>query len=103
MKRILAEDGSRVSSGLFVFGLHLVRHFFLKGGVKKTGVLSSRPVKDDMSYTQTADATKDMKFYDRYKPIVRELLNALLPLKVRKHPAQGGKEAWRKNAQDFLS
>ena len=103
LKRILAEDGSRVSSGLFVFGLHLVRHFFLKGGVKETGVLSSRPVKEDMSYTQTADATKDMKFYDRYKPIVRELLNALLPLKVRKHPAQGGKEAWRKNAQDFLS
>ena len=56
LKRILAEDGSRVSSGLFVFGLHLVRPFFLKGGVKGTAVLSDRPVKDGLSYTQTADA-----------------------------------------------
>lgn len=88
---------------MFVFGLHLVRHFFLKGGVKGTAVLSSRPVKDGKSYTQTADARADMNFYARYKPIVRELLNALLPSKVRKQPAKGGKEAWRKNAREFLS
>jgi hypothetical protein len=118
LKRILAEDGSRVSSGLFVFGLHLVRHFFLKGGVEGTGVLSRRSVKTGMSYTQTADAMKDMTFYARYKPIVREAVNALLPSKVRKQLAeesaeeqadgeeawrQPAREAWRQTAREFLS